>query len=250
MIQIQPVFRNRDAYAALAEQEGFNYEILELSMPMAPDTDLSVLKEWYGKSGKVTGFHGVFMDVNPASGNADVTRISEMQMEESCRLAKELGASSAVFHCSCFPFLRGGYMEGWATRCAGLYDHLAEKWDLNLYIENSFDVDPDPLSVLMSKVKDPRVQVCLDIGHANYSRVPVAQWFEALGNTIGYIHLSDNMGAFDDHLPLGQGTIDWKACDAAVKALGREILMTLEVGGIDGIEQSVAFLKENHLFGY
>ncbi|MBR6738215.1 MAG: hypothetical protein IKL99_00935, partial [Oscillospiraceae bacterium] len=62
------------------------------------------------------------------------------------------------------------------------------------------------------------------------------------------LHLSDNMGLFDEHLPLGKGSVDWKKVDGLWRALGRDVLLTLEVGGYDGVETSLAYLKENGLF--
>ena len=79
--------------------------------------------------------------------------------------------------------------------------------------------------------------------------MPVGQWFEDLGEWIGYLHLSDNNGFYDDHLPLGRGTIDWDAAHALWQNLGRETLITLEVGGPDGVLESLTYLKTHGLFG-
>ena len=101
----------------------------------------------------------------------------------------------------------------------------------------------------MSVVKDSRIGVCLDLGHANYSQVGIAGWFEELGEKIGYLHLSDNMGTYDDHLPLGQGSIDWDEADRLWRGLKRDTPLTLEVGNLDNVMKSVDFLKEKGLFG-
>jgi sugar phosphate isomerase/epimerase len=75
------------------------------------------------------------------------------------------------------------------------------------------------------------------------------QWFEILGDRIGYLHLSDNGGLYDDHLPLGDGTVDWAAADALWKGLGRDTYLTFEVGPPEGVRRSIAYLKERGLFG-
>ena len=250
MLQIQPVYKNKEAFAALAAREGFSYEVLELSMPHPPGFDPEVVTNWYRTQNKTTSIHGLFIDVNPASGNKGVAAVSKMQMRESCELAKGLGAENVVFHCSCFPFLRAGYLEFWAETCAQIYRALADEFQLNLFIENSMDVDPTPLRTLMAKTDHPNVQVCLDLGHANYSRVKPETWIDELGDHIGYIHLSDNMGRFDDHLPIGEGTVNWINIDAKLKSLNKNIPATLEVGDINGIEKSLTYIKTNHLFGY
>ena len=86
-------------------------------------------------------------------------------------------------------------------------------------------------------------------GHAHYSSEPIEKWFDVLGEYIQYIHLSDNMGRFDDHLPIGSGSIDWEKVDGMWRSLGRNMPMTLEVGGIAGVEKSLRFLRKNNCFG-
>lgn len=251
MLQIQPKYAERDAWEELAVRENLSYELLEPFTPPYIDggTQYEILCEWYRAGGRVTSLHGAFIDVNPASGDLAFRALSRRRCRESCALAVMLGAKNVVFHSSCFPFLRGAYLDNWAGVCAEFYTSLAEQYQLGIYIENSPDVDPQPLQELMRRISDGRVGVCLDLGHANYSRVPVQGWFDALGNRIGYLHLSDNGGAFDDHLPLGEGNVDWGAVDAFWKETGKEIPLTLEVGGIDGVERSLKYLKENRYFG-
>ena len=72
---------------------------------------------------------------------------------------------------------------------------------------------------------------------------------DTLGERIGYIHLSDNDGVYDEHLPIGEGTVDWEKADGLWKQLNRKVPLTLEVGGFNGVRKSLAFLKEHGYFG-
>ena len=65
---------------------------------------------------------------------------------------------------------------------------------------------------------------------------------------IAYLHLSDNMCSFDDHLPIGAGKIDWAQADALWRQLNRFTPITLEVGGLEGAKQSIAWLREHRYF--
>ena len=250
-LQIQPVRASRDKWGEYASAEGISFEILELSTPPALNESglFESCIEWYRDSGRVRSLHGNFIDVNPGSGDVLFRELSKKRCRESCEAAIKTGAENVVFHSSCFPFLRGAYLEGWSALCADFYDELAGEYDLNIFIENSPDIDPEPLKNLMSVVKDSRIGVCLDLGHANYSQVGIAGWFEELGDKIGYLHLSDNMGTYDDHLPLGQGSIDWDETDRLWRGLKRDTPLTLEVGNLDNVMKSVDFLKEKGLFG-
>ena len=102
---------------------------------------------------------------------------------------------------------------------------------------------------LMQRVQKSDVAVCLDIGHAHYSSEPMGKWFDVLGEYIQYMHLSDNMGKFDDHLPIGSGSIDWNQLNSLWKSLHRDMPATLEVGGIAGVEESLRYLRKNGYFG-
>lgn len=250
ILQIQPQFQNGEKWMQLAESCQLHFECLELSTPLCLDDGemAEKSKAWYQNSKRVTSVHGCFMDVNPGSGDEKFRTLSMERCRESCEFAVAAGARFVVLHSSAFPFLRGGYLGVWAERCAKFYTELAEAYDLTLCIENSFDLDPEPLRVLMEKMNHPRIRVCLDIGHANYSHAPLSQWFEELGPYIEYLHLSDNNGQFDDHLPIGEGSVDWKLADSLYRKLGRNIPMTLEVGGSKGVIKSLQYMEENDLF--
>lgn len=233
MFQIQPQYAQTEEWEEIAQREELFYEPVEFFMPQVLMDPLlmDTVQEWYRNSGRVRSLHGAFVDVNPASGDPAFRQLSRERCHESCLLAKELGASHVVLHSSCFPFLRGAYLEHWASVCAEFYTELSQQYDLMICVENSQDIDPTPLCDLMKRVTDERVGVCLDIGHANYSGTPIEEWFDRLGGQISYLHLSDNMGKFDDHLPLGMGTIDWKRIDSLWRGLKRRMPITLEVGG-------------------
>ena len=66
---------------------------------------------------------------------------------------------------------------------------------------------PDELRWLLAGL-DRSVRVCLDTGHAALGQ----QWHRLLDvadGRLAHVHASDNHGTFDDHLPPGDGRIDW-----------------------------------------
>lgn len=246
ILQIQPQFSELEQWKALAAQQGLCFELAELSMPGTQNRNAMIAA--YRETGLVRSLHGTFIDINPASSDPEIQKLSRQRCEDSCALAKMLGAENVIFHSSCFPFLRGAYLSQWAERCAEYYRSLTEQYPLSILIENSMDTDPEPLKRLMELVVSERIGVCLDIGHANYSRAPIERWFEVLQGHIRYLHLSDNRGLFDDHLPLGYGSIDWKHVSSLCRQAGTVEVMTLEVGGIDNVRHSISYLQSNNLF--
>ena len=250
MIQLQPQYAHRHQWEELAQRENLSYEVLELSMPapLGADGDTQC-RDWYRDCGRTRALHGAFIDVNPASGDPGFWALSRRRCRESCELALALNVKYVVFHSSAFPFLRGAYLSHWAGVCAEFYTELADEYGLIICVENSMDVNPEPLCTLLRETSAAQVQVCLDIGHAHYAQVPLEQWFDELGEHIGYLHLSDNNGQFDEHLPLGLGNVDWALADSLWRQLGRSVPMTLEVGGITDVEQSLTYLKRHGYFG-
>jgi len=250
LFQIQPRYAERDKLCEFALQENLFFEPIEMYMaPAMIDVSLcSELKNWHKSLGRTRAIHGAFIDVNPVSASAAVREYSRACCEDSCLFAKELGAEQVVFHSSCAPFLRGAYIDTWANAAAGYFSALAEKHHIAICLENSMDIDPDPLEAVMKKVTDDRVKVCLDIGHVNYSNAPMEEWFDRLGGYIGYLHLSDNHGQYDDHLPLGDGSVNWEKADKLWRSLNRDVPITLEVGGIEGVKKSLNYLKRHGWF--
>ena len=51
--------------------------------------------------------------------------------------------------------------------------------------------------------------VCLDIGHANLGTGSMHKIIEQFSKRLIHVHAHDNMGTFDAHRPLGQGSVDW-----------------------------------------
>ena len=244
------MYASRGSWEALADSEELGFEVLELSLPPAltDDAHFARCKTWYQKNGRVVSVHGAFIDINPGSSDKLFRAMSRKRCRGSCALAKSLGAEYIIFHSSCEPFLRGSYLDAWAGQCASFFEELADEYGLNIRIENSQDLDAVPLQELMKRIRDPRIGVCLDLGHVNYSRMSAAQWFASLGEWIGYLHLSDNNGLFDEHLPLGEGTADWRAADALWRQGSRRMPITLEVGGEQGVRRSLQYLKEHGFF--
>ncbi len=66
---------------------------------------------------------------------------------------------------------------------------------------------PNDLAVML-RALPPNVGVCLDTGHTTLG----GHWHrfvEVAGTRLIHVHASDNHGSRDDHLPPGEGRIDW-----------------------------------------
>jgi len=72
----------------------------------------------------------------------------------------------------------------------------------------SFGAKAVELAEVLSKVGLGRVYACLDVGHASIVREPLRRYSEILGSRVRVLHIHDNDGLRDLHLPPGAGTLD------------------------------------------
>jgi sugar phosphate isomerase/epimerase len=80
---------------------------------------------------------------------------------------------------------------------------------------------PDEFAWLLTQVNDS-VRVCLDTGHTALGG-HWHQFVDVAGARLCHVHASDNFGRRDDHLPPGDGCLDWP-----------EIRRTLEAAAFSG----------------
>ena len=82
-----------------------------------------------------------------------------------------------------------------------------------------------------------RFGILVDVGHLNLSRrqygyhtdVTTEEYFAGLPLPLLEVHLSDNHGKRDEHLPLGAGDIDFHAVARGLAQLGFDGLSTIEI---------------------
>jgi sugar phosphate isomerase/epimerase len=86
---------------------------------------------------------------------------------------------------------------------------------------------PEHLEAVLEAVPD---LLChLDLGHCNLCGRRPVEMIRRFGGRIHHIHLHDNDGRSDLHLPPGAGNINWRAVVRALKEVGYDGTITLEV---------------------
>ncbi|MCE5323964.1 sugar phosphate isomerase/epimerase [bacterium] len=100
----------------------------------------------------------------------------------------------------------------------------------------------------------PGLGICIDTGHANRSKaldgVPVEDYLREFCDLIIELHINDNLGKEDLHLPPGEGNIDWNAVMTELRALPQDTFMCIELANhgddaISLIHQSCDFLTRS-----
>lgn len=88
---------------------------------------------------------------------------------------------------------------------------------------------PDALVRLIEDdLEDLKVGICVDVGHAHLMG-DLGDAIECCAGHIVTTHLHDNRRKADDHLPPGQGTIDWPAAVMEFQKVGYDGVWMFEV---------------------
>lgn len=74
----------------------------------------------------------------------------------------------------------------------------------------------------------PGIYSLVDVGHAFLNGWDVPDLLARLDQRLVALHLHDNHGTTDEHLPIGRGSIDWPAVAAVLRARGDHPALVLE----------------------
>ena len=71
---------------------------------------------------------------------------------------------------------------------------------------------------------------CLDTGHMLIHSIDPARAVRTLGDRLEVLHVHDNNGLSDQHLPIGFGVTDWKELVKALREVNYKGVFSLEIG--------------------
>lgn len=115
-----------------------------------------------------------------------------------------------------------------------------------LGVRVALEVIPNALSTAESlatlvdeELELPDVGVCLDTGHAHIMG-DVVDAIETLSGLLIAMHVHDNHGARDEHLPPFEGTIGWPAALMALQKIGYDGTLILELASADAPAAALA----------
>lgn len=89
----------------------------------------------------------------------------------------------------------------------------------------------------------PTLGITLDVGHANMAGVSLPEVVLRLGQRLRHIHVHDNDGSADQHLPVGEGTVDWLGLTQALVQIGYHGVMEFEFQGEAHLVASRRYLE-------
>lgn len=121
----------------------------------------------------------------------------------------------------------------WIGECFAELAERADPYGIRIMVEHIPKPDYKISDIRTVLDADERIGFHLDVGHAFVKQDRLEGFLKAFASRMVHVHLSDNRGSNDDHIPLGAGTINWPNVIRLIKQTGYDDTMTLEVFSSD-----------------
>ena len=230
---------------SIARAQGLGVEIAEYCTASNMDElfeehHRKVLAEVEGVPRRI--LHGPFNELFPCAIDPKARRLAVQRYRQACGLAASYGADKVVIHAG---FVPNVYYPCWYTEQSILFwrEFLKDmRENRTICLENVMEETPESLLHIVTQVDDPRLRLCLDVGHVNcYSSVPAGQWMAQWGNALSHLHLHNNNASVDSHGGLSRGSLPM---EEIIRGIAPHMTATLE---LIEIGDSIHWLKENGL---
>lgn len=191
---------------------------------------LSILRH----SGLPCSLHAPCWDVNLTSESSHIRAASLQSALDAIAFAAELECHHLVIHpgfCQT-PVFHRQKAKSYGTDALRRLCEAARNAGVRLAVENvgyhgSCLYTYEEFIHLLDEI-GPEAGYLLDVGHAILNGWSPAQAIRDLGDRLLAVHLHDNDGATDSHLPIGQGAIPWSELAEEIGRLPDSCSLVLE----------------------
>lgn len=207
-----------------------------------PQTDAAVREKLEGIPNRV--LHAPFNELFPCAIDKKARALAADRYRQAIDLAKHYGATKVIIHGGYNPWI---YFPVWYVEQSVVFwkEFLQEDPGVEIVLENVLETEPGWLLDIVKGVDDPRLKLCLDIGHVHaYSKIPVMDWLEHWAPWLSHFHVHNNDSTWDLHNALFDGTIPMKDFLLRAEQLCHGATFTFE---LTEDRPSLEWLAENDL---
>ena len=187
------------------------------------------------RAGAQYSIHAPHYDLNMASEWGPVRAVALEQYKKTIRFAGRIQAthvviSPGIIHPTTFDKEKSRH---YAAKGIKTLIPTAKQCKVKLAIENGGDrqrelFDHEAFISFIHSFNEEVVGAVLDVGHAHITRWPIELVMKELSSKLLALHINDTRGNVDNHLPIGQGAIDWERVFQTIKMLDIEPDLVLE----------------------
>lgn len=178
--------------------------------------------------------HPPAWDTNLTSQMYELRKASWDLHVKALHFAAEIGASQMVLHPGFFgwPSFDKEVAKRRAREITVQLSEIAKPLGVRLAFENvggpmqslyTFDEYSCALDGI-----DENVGYLIDIGHANMNGWDIPRLIRKVSNRLFGLHIHDNNGKIDEHLPIYDGNLNWEEIFAAMRCAGEDCEFILE----------------------
>jgi sugar phosphate isomerase/epimerase len=178
--------------------------------------------------------HGPFQGIDYTYQDHLLKEAIRKRMDMIYAMVLELKPDTLVLHTGCSDeIVRFSLTDTWLARASEFWREEIIRYaeaGVQVVLENVAEQTPDLMIRLADNVNSKYFGLCMDIGHANLlSTLPPPQWVKKMGSRLKHIHLHDNMGDRDEHLPVGMGNIEFDSFFEALYRYVPDATVSIEV---------------------
>lgn len=188
--------------------------------------------------------HAPFFDLNIGALDPAIRQVSQQRLSQSLAFANQLNASVMIIHPGVDKWRYPNLEQTWLNNAKVSFQALTEQAavaDCRLAVENIYEDTPALLVQLVEEIGSEWFGHCFDVGHWHlFGKLAMAEWLDAIAPHLVHLHLHDNHGKADDHLPLGKGSIDFTPLQCKLVQMSSLPSMTLEAHTAEDLGQSLS----------
>jgi len=210
--------------------------------------ELAAQSQTLHAAGLACTIHAPFLDLNPGALDPTIRAATLRRFQQVFQAADLLRPLVIVFHPGFDELRYNDNRMAWLKNSISFWQELlprAKEIGCIIAVENIFEKEPSTLRGLLEAIDDPFFRHCFDVGHWNmFTTVSMDTWFSELGPFIAECHIHDNHGKHDEHLPLGEGLIDFDKAFELLKQYAPDTVWTIEAHTKERLERALQAIKK------
>jgi len=207
---------------------------------------IDCINKQFQKNNILKRIHGPFLDLAPASSDIRIRDISRQRIVSGIDICRRLECDNIVLHSHYDPVYHKRHLDQWRANSTFVWKEISncsKALDVTVSIENSEDDNPDAIFYLIKEY--PMFKACFDLAH--YTIFGLMDWKEIFKaypkSSINEVHLSDNNTREDQHLVLGEGSVEVKYLLDEIELLDSNIAITIEPHSREDMLKDIEYMR-------